>query len=441
MANGIQLNQNSLALAPSGQSRQEQLAQSLKAQSMSGKPVQGGLVEALSRIGTAYFADQNLSQIDQEKDERRQALADTLQRATQATQPGATAQSPNVGPTQMSDSQRMAAILGQNPDTAPMALQMRMQEATQKPQAQSRTISGEQANQLFGTQLDPGAAVTVESGPQGTSIANVQAPQERQQSSVNAQFQAVNKDSGERETLLRTDQGLFRQSVQDGQPVMTPVDSSRYRPVQTSEQGASEDISGLGDTEQRKLRDLEAGTRDYIATTRDAIKLLDENPDVNTFTARGASLINSLQQEATALGRQFGSDFDPDNLNPSNYKDEYEDLGINSNRLRSMVQSLAYQLARTREGGRLSEPDIRSAIRTVGANSADPESLKQTMRDVAERTARRFRINYEVRTDKPFQGDLGLESIAPSPQSGPTRERAGEIEVDEETQRLLEKYQ
>lgn len=130
MANGMQMGQNSLALQPSGQNqRRLQLAQSLMAQGMSGKPVQGGLVEALSRIGQAYFGNQIQQGVEEDQNKRRQEMAQTLQDAIQSTQPGATAQNPMVGPTQMSDAQRMAAILGQNPDTAPVGAQIQISQA------------------------------------------------------------------------------------------------------------------------------------------------------------------------------------------------------------------------------------------------------------------------------------------------------------------------
>ena len=149
MANGMQFNQNSLALAPSGQSRREQMAQALMANATSGRPVQGGLVEALSRVGQAYFANQTLNKADQQREQRRQALADTLQRAVQSAQPGATTQNPMVGPSQMSDAQRMAAILAQNPDTAGMGAQIQLSQALQKP--------GERFSQPF--QLPDGTLV------------------------------------------------------------------------------------------------------------------------------------------------------------------------------------------------------------------------------------------------------------------------------------------
>lgn len=241
-----------------------------------------------------------------------------------------------------------------------------------------------------------------------------------------------------------TGQGDLQIRGQDGSWQPAPRDA---RMVGTNITGSEEDV-GAGKKEMRDLRTQEVNTKKFIATTSDALKMLEENPDINTWTARASSLINNLQQEAKALARQTGVEFDASKLDPSKHKETFDELGIQNPRMRSMVVSLAFQRALANNpGGRISEPDFQSALREIGANASDPRALSATLRDVANRAARGFRIGYETRLDKPYEGDLGLSGIQPqepAQQPGPTREQAAqqpEVEVDEETQRLLEKYQ
>lgn len=191
-----------LQLSPARQSQVE-LARGLASQSVGGGPVQGGPVEALSRVGQAFFARQMLDEAQQARDERRQRLAETLQGAVEAGRPQPTqiqesggvgavgaqalmrdpqARVPQTENTPQERRQAVVNALMDNPDTAPMGAQMALSQATQEPQEVSQTISGQQANQMFGTQLAPGAAVTVQRSPQGgMSIQDVQDPQQGQQ--------------------------------------------------------------------------------------------------------------------------------------------------------------------------------------------------------------------------------------------------------------------
>lgn len=428
MANGQNVGQQ-LGLSPADQQR-IRMAQAMQKRGMSGQNR-----TPLETIGNTLMnirGQQQQEQIAEEQDKRRQAYADTMRNVATAGQQGVVTGPGGGGTGEVATpKQRMIDFLSANPDTAPTAAQMQLSQALQPEQARTQTISGDQANRMFGTQLSPGAAVTVEAGPQGSRITNVQEGQERPETNVNAQFQALNKETGERETLLRTNRGLVRQTIDEGgQARFEPVDSSQYRPVDTQEQGTSQELSGLGSTEQRKLRDQQTSAQNFIATTGDAIKLLQENPNINTWSARAQSTLNSMAQEAKALGLGGASlkDSDKDPLNPSQWQDEFGEMGIQSDRLRGIIQSLAFSLARSREGGRLSESDIRSAIKTVGTSS-DPQSLATTMQDVANRVARRFRINYETRTGEEYEEDLGLSNLPSfSPQEGQGGQSGADVE-------------
>jgi len=54
-------------------------------------------------------------------------------------------------------------------------------------------------------------------------------------------------------------------------------------------------------TVQQAQDHLEASTRKYLASNADALELITRVPDVNTFVARGASIVNNMMAEAKAL--------------------------------------------------------------------------------------------------------------------------------------------
>lgn len=163
-----------LSLTPADQQR-IRLAQAMQQRGM-----QGQNRTPLETIGNTLMnirGQQQQRAVADEQDQRRQAYADTMRRVSQAGQQG-TVTGPGGGGTGevATPRQRMVDILSSNPDTAPTAAQMQLSQALQPEQARTQTISGEQANQMFGTTLSPGAAVTVESGQQGRRITDVQEP-------------------------------------------------------------------------------------------------------------------------------------------------------------------------------------------------------------------------------------------------------------------------
>jgi len=181
--------------------------------------------------------------------------------------------------------------------------------------------------------------------------------------------------------------------------------------------GTSEEV--LGDTEARQLRDAEVATKQFLATTGDALSLLQDSPDINTFAGRFAGLVNDLQQEGKAVARALGKEFDENILDPTRYSDStesgvgFDELGIQNRRMQSIITSLAFQAAAAsgQTGRSVSDRDVRRFIGEIGASAADPRAFAVVLRDVAERTARNFRLNYESRLGRSFEGDLGLENL------------------------------
>lgn len=422
MANGLSKallgGQQGAQLSPSGQTRVD-LARALASRSIGGGPVQGGPLDALSRVGQAFFARQMLDEQQQAEQQKQQALAQTLQRVTRAGQQGVVTGPGGGGTGEVATpNQRIMDALSSNPQTAPMAAQLTLEQALKGPEAQTQTLPGEIVNQTLGTGLDPRAAVTVERDPQGNlTVTDVEAPTERQAERRTISAEEANERFG---TTLNPGAAVTIERPQ-GAREFSIVDVEGG--VERREEG--EPGGFAGQTEERQFNELETNARNLIANTQEAIDLLEENPDINTFVGRGASIINSFTAEARALGRQIGGEeFDPENLNPDRFEDTFRELGIESDRMKSLVQSMAYSIARTREGGRLSEPDIRSAIRTVGANTSDPEAFKQILRDVARRTARRVQITAQI---------LGVEPSGPLNVQEQGTQQGDVIEFDDGT--------
>ena len=185
------------------------------------------------------------------------------------------------------------------------------------------------------------------------------------------------------------------------------------RAITASLTGGADQL-GLNDADLSKLADAEVAAKTFIATAGDALNLLSTTPDVNTFIAGAASVVNDLQQEAKAIGRAFNVDIDENLLEPETYSDDFwNDLGIQNARMKSLVTSLAFQAAAAsgQTGRGVSDRDVRRFIEEIGANSSDPVAFATTIRDVADRVDRGFRINFSTRARSDFEGDLGLEAL------------------------------
>lgn len=171
--------------------------------------------------------------------------------------------------------------------------------------------------------------------------------------------------------------------------------------------------SVLGQTERRNLNDAQVATQNFIATAGDALNLIDEEPGANTLTGRAAALFGDLKAEAVTFGNALGLDFEPSQLDPATYTEQFKSLGVTNPRMQSLITSLAFQAAAAAgsRGQSVSNRDIERFINQVGGNAANPEAFKAVLRDEAARTARNFRNNFSVRLGKEFEGDLGMGAL------------------------------
>jgi CBS domain-containing protein len=181
------------------------------------------------------------------------------------------------------------------------------------------------------------------------------------------------------------------------------TDQAQFAP-QRVEQG---EPGAFGATQKQEfdIRSARVAAQNYSNTAEDAIALLEESPDVNTFVGRAASVANSLQAEGKAIARAAGVEFDESILEPSNYSSQFEDLGINNRRLQGIITSGAFQAAAAsgQTGRSVSDKDMQRFIGEFGANASDPQAFAATLRDSVNRTVR----NLRNRSEELYGEDLG----------------------------------
>ncbi len=154
----------------------------------------------------------------------------------------------------------------------------------------------------------------------------------------------------------------------------------------------------LSSTEQRTLNDAEVSTRNFLGTASDALTLLATEPNVNTLTGRAASLFNDLQAEARAVAENFGLEFDTDQLDPSTHDSQFDRLGVQNARQRSLITSLAFQAAAAAApGDRVTERDIQRFIEEVGGSANDPVTFRAVLTDLSNRMVRNMNNQIRVR--------------------------------------------
>jgi hypothetical protein len=188
-------------------------------------------------------------------------------------------------------------------------------------------------------------------------------------------------------------------------------------PVETvakAEVTRSQPPGAITKSEMAQLRDRQTSTKSFVDTVGDALTLLNDNPDINTFVARAAGITNSLLQEGKAIARQFNIDFDESLVKPETFDESFTTLGIQNSRMRSLITSLAFRAAAAagQTGQTLSNRDIERFIGEIGAGASDPQTFATTLLDMANRSVRDFESAYEIRMNKSFEGgDLGLSEI------------------------------
>jgi hypothetical protein len=210
---------------------------------------------------------------------------------------------------------------------------------------------------------------------------------------------------GELTTIMEDGQGNFFDL--DNNPIRIPQGFKVLESATLS--GAREDL-GLGASARESLEGSEIAVRQFLATGEDALKMLKDSPDVNTFVAKAAGIAIGLEQEAKALGRSLG--LESEKVTELTSSDEYDatfrELGINENRTKGLITSLAFQAAAAsgQTGRDISNRDIERFIVEIGGNASNPEAFRASLVDVMERSVRNFKTKYSVLTREEYVGTL-----------------------------------
>jgi hypothetical protein len=94
-----------------------------------------------------------------------------------------------------------------------------------------------------------------------------------------------------------------------------------------------------------------------------------------------------IRSKISEVGTQVRSVFDLDQQDfiENKVNTKLEEANINDARLRGLVMDLAYAIATSREGGRLTDQDVERAIMTMGGGNPDPRVMLSVVNDLIDR--------------------------------------------------------
>tara|TARA_R110000796_G_scaffold136566_1_gene252740 strand:+ start:2380 stop:3606 length:1227 start_codon:yes stop_codon:yes gene_type:complete len=175
--------------------------------------------------------------------------------------------------------------------------------------------------------------------------------------------------------------------------------------LRSSQVGGATDYSN---PQEIALRQAHLDTSQFVSSVNNVVKALEDNPDANTAAGQVAGVINNIIQEAEAVI----------NLNEKGGRKKLIDkleLGRVSSEMQSMLIGLAYQAAKAegQKGRDVSNADIERFMRQLGANSSDPEAIKNNVRRLSKEAQIRFNDRYLFTRNQKWEGSF--EPITPAP--------------------------
>ncbi len=156
-----------------------------------------------------------------------------------------------------------------------------------------------------------------------------------------------------------------------------------------------------GDVELRKVRDDVFGKRER---NEQALALVGELEEItrgeNAALAIGglgrfAARLSGLRAQVTNVFQREGVAIETD-LDPDKFQDQLQAIGAASAEAQSAVIDLAFSIATTREGGRLTDQDIQRALQTLGGSQSDPALFRVALKRTAARIITDDRITRNV---------------------------------------------
>jgi hypothetical protein len=152
------------------------------------------------------------------------------------------------------------------------------------------------------------------------------------------------------------------------------------------------DLSGLSKREQTKaLVKQAAEIRERKTDAIRAVRLVNRiNETLETVGAGALGIVgiiarfgNTATEQARAIAIASGIEFSPEAFNFDAFPEEM----IGSAQIRSNIMSLAFAIARAREGtGRLTDKDVQRALDTLGASTGSKTQMRAAMAEVVHDT-------------------------------------------------------
>ena len=244
---------------------------------------------------------------------------------------------------------------------------------------------------------------------------------ERDETTVGSADRYINTQTGDRTTLVRTNRGLARQTVDsEGNPSFSYVNSGDFERVGARETGGPGGFSGGDFSELGELRNV---TLDFA---NQAQRLQDElrpgTIGIPGAVARGVESATSQLQGV--LQESFGVNLEaPTSVNA--YSEEFENLGLAeaSAETKSALVNLGVTKAYLdqRGGGDVRRDEVVRGLESLRVGSGSPDQIKAALGRTVESAVDRFNISRETagmasgnESDIPFPAlrreDFGLRN-------------------------------
>jgi len=212
--------------------------------------------------------------------------------------------------------------------------------------------------------------------------------------------------NGETVTLVRTNRGLARQTVDSqGQPRFQFVDSAQYEPIQAAERGEP----GSFDNE---FNDLEVLRNTTVNFAREANNLAEQITPETVGIPGGVSRgLESLKSQAVgAIRATTGLDFNaPEDVD--SYSDTFENLGLAdaSASVKSALVNAAISKAYVDQGGQgdIRKNEVERGLESIRAGSGDPGQIKAAL----GRLSRDFISRYNTSLESASQRAGGPQNV------------------------------
>lgn len=148
--------------------------------------------------------------------------------------------------------------------------------------------------------------------------------------------------------------------------------------LEAQRQERLKDAKGIPATTLNRFYDTASGQMTFAHSLDTMVDLISKDPDAFTSARNIQGFVNNMETQGRAMARAVGLEAAYDRR----INDKLDSAGITVGARRSAVMDLAYALATSREGGRLTDQDIDRAIETLGfLDNADPRVIVNVLRE------------------------------------------------------------